>query len=175
MDGFLCRHHSHELQQPGQDSPKFFYWVCWGLLCCGGVHGWGNMTEGDAPRQLCSLMLRGAWTAKERSSRSRPRRPTWGITASGDTLRWEWCAACTSVHVTISKKPAVIWYSILSAINNRASGVSALVCGPRETAAAMACARHFLLFFSNEPVTAFVIFFTQSWRLPAEIFAGSWL
>ena len=39
---------------------------------------------------------------------------------------------------TVVEKPAATWYSISSAMSCRASAVSALVCGPRATAAAMA-------------------------------------
>ena len=77
-------------------------------------------------------------TAKERSNKSRPRRPVWGMTARGETFNCGGGALRTSAHERISEKPAVTWYSISSAMRRRASGVRALVCGPRLTAVSMA-------------------------------------
>ncbi len=88
------------------------------------------------------LAGRATWLGNDRSSRRRPRRPTCGITASGDTFRFVGYACWMVRHSTISENPAWIWYFISSSMRFRASGVRALVWGPRWMAAQIAASDH---------------------------------
>ena len=84
------------------------------------------------------ITLSTSWyTGNKRSRMIRPRRPTWGISATGDILRLAGHRRLTASHSITLQKPALTWYSMSSLKRAIASGVCAVGWGPRSTAVSM--------------------------------------
>ena len=77
------------------------------------------------------------YTGKERSRIIRPRRPTCGINATGDILRFAGLRRLTSSQSITLQNPALTWYAISSLKSSIAAGVHAVGWGPRSIAASM--------------------------------------